>query len=139
MKFAKNITQHRVVPHGGPHSIKGLGSQVLDFSSNVNPLGCPKPVFKALASTAKRIPQYPDSESLGLKEALAKYIRCRAENLVVGNGATEIIYNYCRALVDKTTKVLIQAPTFGEYEAAAMLSGGRPVFFQDHAFGGGCG
>ncbi|NOJ28481.1 MAG: aminotransferase class I/II [Nitrososphaera sp.] len=49
---------------------------------------------------------------------------------MVGNGATEIIYNFCRAVISRNMPVLVTAPTFGEYEAAARLCGARMQFFK---------
>ena len=49
--------------------------------------------------------------------------------MAVGCGATEIIYNFCRAFAPRRSRVLVQAPTFGEYEAAARLGGAVPLLF----------
>ncbi|MBI2127949.1 MAG: histidinol-phosphate aminotransferase family protein [Nitrosarchaeum sp.] len=49
---------------------------------------------------------------------------------MVGNGATEIIYNFCQAFLSNKTPVLIPIPTFGEYESAAKLSGAKISFFK---------
>jgi threonine-phosphate decarboxylase len=128
VKFAKNIAAHVPVPHGGLYSIKNPTAKIIDFSSNINPLGCPKSV-KKLDWTSK-IPIYPDHTSLELKIQLAKYLKVRIENLVVGNGATEIIYDFCRATITKNTPVLIAIPTFGEYEAASRLCNAKLRFFK---------
>lgn len=130
MKFAKNIESHDTVSHGGPYSIKNQDSKILDFSSNVNPLGIPNSIKKSLKSYMKKIPTYPDHDSGKLKEKLAKYLNLSVNNLVVGNGATEIIYDFCRATITKSTKILIAVPTFGEYEAASSLCGVNPKFFK---------
>jgi threonine-phosphate decarboxylase len=57
-------------------------------------------------------------------------LRVSQDNLVVGNGATEIIYNFCSATISKNTPILIPIPTFGEYEAAAKICGGNTQFFK---------
>ncbi len=130
MKFAKNIANHAQVPHGGPYSIQSQNSKMVDFSSNVNPLGYPKSIRKLEKNWMARIPVYPDHESTKLRKQLAKHLGVLAENLVVGNGATEIIYNFCRATLEKNIPVLIPVPTFGEYEAASRLSRARVQFFK---------
>lgn len=130
MKFAKNVSEHKTVSHGGPYSIDGTDPKILDFSSNVNPLGYPRSVRRLLSSGMSKIPVYPDPNSAVLKERLSEYLGVSSGNLVVGNGATEIIYNFCRAVIDRNTSVLITAPTFGEYEAAARLCGAKPRFFK---------
>jgi len=130
VKFAKNIEFHSTIHHGGPYSIKKHSSEVLDFSSNVNPLGAPSSVNKTLKSCLQKIPIYPDHDSILLKKKLAKYLGLSANNVVVGNGATEIIYDFCRATLTNSTKVLIAVPTFGEYEAASRLCGAKLRFFK---------
>lgn len=124
MKFTKNIQTHTTVKHGGPYSISGYNNKILDFSSNVNPLGYPNTVRLDI----KKISTYPDHHSTKLKQVLAKYLKISENNLVIGNGATEIIYDFCRATI-RSTKVLIAAPTFGEYEAASKLCGAKLDFF----------
>jgi threonine-phosphate decarboxylase len=130
VKFAKSIENHILVPHGGLYSIKNPDYQILDFSSNVNPLGYPNSVAKLFKSWMKKIPVYPDHNQTKLKHKLAKHLGISENNLVVGNGATEIIYNFCRVMIGKNTKVLIPIPTFGEYEAASRLEGAKIEFFR---------
>ena len=76
------------------------------------------------------ISEYPDSDSVNLRKALQWYCKIPHEQIVIGNGATEIIYNFCKAFLNKKTLVLIPIPTFGEYEAAAKLSGCKITFFK---------
>ncbi len=76
------------------------------------------------------ISEYPDSDSVNLRKSLQWYCKIPYEQIVIGNGATEIIYNFCQAFLNKKTHVLIPIPTFGEYEAAAKLSGCDIIFFK---------
>ena len=130
MKFAKNLTGHTLIPHGGLYSIKNPHSTLVDFSSNINPIGCPKSVQSLLVSWADKIPVYPDHNSKMLKNRIVKYLGIAFNNITVGNGAIELIYNFCNALVSKNTLVLIPVPTFGEYEAASKICGGKLKFFK---------
>lgn len=142
MRVPPEVSGHRPAEHGGPHSAparppgRGRGPHstpaLLDFSSNVSPLGPPPAAAAAMARAAAggAARTYPDPGSSLLREALARYVgSASASNVVVGCGATEIIYNFCRAFASRRARVLIQAPAFGEYEAAARLAGGVPVHF----------
>lgn len=126
MKFAKNIQTHLRAGHGGPYSIKNPNPKMLDFSSNVNPLGFPGVVKKSL--NLAKISTYPDHNSTRLKQKLAKCLKISTNYITVGNGATEIIYDFCRATINRT-KVLIVVPTFSEYESASYLCGAKLQFF----------
>jgi threonine-phosphate decarboxylase len=129
IKVEKSIANHTTVAHGGIFS-SGIenNSSLLDFSSNVNPLGFPskvRDVFKNLSD----ISVYPDPNSSELSNHLQKYTGIPKNQIVVGNGATEILYNYCKAFLRKQ-KVLIPIPTFGEYESATKLNGAKLKFFK---------
>ena len=73
---------------------------------------------------------YPDSDSADLKKNLEWYTKISEKLIVVGNGATEIIYNFSKAFLNKKTPVLIPIPTFSEYEAAAKLQNCKISFFK---------
>jgi threonine-phosphate decarboxylase len=129
IKVEKTIANHKVVAHGGifSHGVKN-SSRLLDFSSNVNPFGFPskvKNIFKDLS----QISVYPDPNSNELRTHLQKYTGITKNQIIVGNGAMEIIYNYCNAFLRKK-KVLIPIPTFSEYESAAKLNGATFYFFK---------
>ncbi len=130
MKLDPTIIAHNPVSHGGIYSISNPNPDIIDFSSNINPLGPSPRAVKSIKSNLKTIPVYPDPESSDLKKILQKYIKIPSSQIVVGNGATEIIYNFCRVFLSSKTKVLIPIPTFGEYEAAARLSGAKITFFK---------
>lgn len=122
------IANHKMVVHGGVTSDQGRDLRLLDFSSNVNPLGFPSKVRDVFKNLSK-ISIYPDSDSHELRTHLQKYTQISKNQIVVGNGATEIIYNFCNAFLRKQ-KVLIPIPTFGEYESAVKLNGGQIYFFK---------
>ena len=128
MKIASNIADHRPVSHGGLFSIKDPKPDILDFSSNISPLGSSPLVRKTIKNQVKNIETYPDSDSAELRDNLSWYTKIPTNQIVVGNGATELIYNFCNAFFSKGTKVVIPIPTFGEYEAAAKLSGAKVAF-----------
>ena len=102
--------------------------KILDFSASVNPLGPPQKILAAIKSNFWRIPFYPDSTSKTLKTAIAKHLGLNTDNIVVGNGSTELIWLFAWVFIKKGDEALIPAPTFGEYEIAVRRAGGRPKF-----------
>jgi len=110
--------------HGG--NIYDYGRNLIDFSSNINPLGVPKCVFNLVNQVD--LTKYPDIKYRELKEAIAQYVGCVEENIIVGNGAAELIHLFVRAL--KVKKPLIPSPSFLEYERAARLNDGAPIYFR---------
>lgn len=127
---APPVASHREVAHGGVYS-SGLAydPKILDFSSNVNPLGFPPAVRKSLGGTIALFSTYPDSQSTALRKRLGGYTGIPSGQITVGNGATEIIYNFCKAFMHGK-RALIPVPTFGEYESAAKLEGAKVSYFE---------
>ena len=124
-----NTVSHIPASHGGIFSIKNPNEKIIDFSSNVNPLGCHPGVKKYLKKQLHQIHIYPDSESTRLRSNLKWFTGINTSQILIGNGATEIIYNFCSAFVNKKSKVLIPCPTFSEYEKAAKFFGGKIIPF----------
>ena len=119
--------------HGGLEEaeLRALGlarRQVIDFSSNINPLG-PSLRVRQAASEAG-LSSYPDRHSLILRETLAKRLGVPADTILVGNGSTELIHLLARACLRPGERCLIFQPTFGEYQAAASLAGAETVPIQ---------
>lgn len=84
---------------------------IVDFSSNINPLGPPKGLKAVLEASYSELNFYPDTEYRELKRNVSKYLGCKNEEVIVGSGAVEIINNIC--LMFKRTVVF--TPCFYEY------------------------
>jgi threonine-phosphate decarboxylase len=96
---------------------------ILDFSSNINPLGPSPRVLRALRSHLRWIGRYPEIHAAGLVRDLARAHGLPEEAIVVGNGSTALIYRLPAAVSAK--KALVLHPTFGEYERAFGRAGCR--------------
>ena len=88
----------------------------LDFSANVNPLGTPPEVMQAVAESAAHLAAYPDPYCGALREKLAAVHGAAPEDVVCGNGAAELIFQFAAALRPK--RALLPVPSFSEYAAA---------------------
>ena len=104
--------------HGG--NIYGY-ENILDFSANINPLGAPESVKKAIAANVADIEKYPDPNCTELRKKLAEHESVTSENIVCGNGADDLVFRIVHAL--KPRKALICAPTFSEYSRALSEAG----------------
>ena len=88
----------------------------LDFSVNVNPMGMPRAAQQAIAEGIKTDEHYPDLYCHALTEAIAASEQVCADNILCGNGASELIMALVRAVKPKCCAVA--APTFSGYEYA---------------------
>ena len=115
-----------LVPHGGFHSVHA--GDWIDFSSNVNPYG-PSP---RIWDTLRNVPigRHPDPRATPLRDALAEMQNVSARQLIVGNGSVDLIYHLAVAYLSAGDRVLVAAPTFGEYAASAAIMGAEIVEYR---------
>jgi threonine-phosphate decarboxylase len=90
--------------------------EVLDFSANINPLGPSPRVSAAIGAAIERIAHYPEREPARLVGALARTWELDEAQLLVGNGATELIFFLAR--VSGSTPVTLALPVFSEFHRA---------------------
>ena len=116
--------------HGGNiYKLQREGKKdILDYSSNINPLGVPESLKKAVSENFSVLTRYPDINYTELRESIGKYNNISPENIIAGNGATEVLFLYIKAL--KPKKVLIATPTFAEYERAVKNAECEIDFFE---------
>ena len=125
-----SIRQHAPVIHGGKFPLKNRDQDIIDFSSNITPLGIPRSAKLIIKKNLDKVQFYPDPNSETVISSLEKYAHLSKSNIIVGNGAIEILYNFCFAFLSKSTKVLIHVPTFQEYETAVKLSNSKISYFK---------
>lgn len=100
---------------------------IVSFSANVNPLGISFRLRETLTSHIDAITTYPDREYTSLRKCIAEYVGTGHQNIVVGNGSTELISLFIQITHPK--KALIVGPTYSEYEREVSMGGGRSHYF----------
>lgn len=107
--------------HGGDVYTNGLleGRELIDYSSNINPLGIPKSFIDNINEAVDALTRYPDIQYRGVSKSLGEYINCPEEYFVLGNGAAEII----DLVIAYHKSLLIVVPSFVEYEIDAKKWG----------------
>ena len=103
--------------HGG-----AAPAGVLDFSASLNPMGPPPQAFAAYHDVARFIARYPSPDAGDLAARLARRHRLAPDNVVVGNGSTQLIHLLARTLRPRCPFVAI--PTFSEIANAMIVAGG---------------
>ncbi|MEA4908710.1 MAG: histidinol-phosphate transaminase [Anaerolineaceae bacterium] len=114
--------------HGGPdpQELRKLGispAELLDFSVNSNPFGPAPGVRPAIQAVDPSL--YPDWRSGRLREALAQANQAAPGQVLVGNGAAELIWLVAQARLGPGRQALVLGPAFGEYRRAAQAVGAR--------------
>ncbi len=113
----EKIEQHFGIPR----------ESIVGFGANVNPLGISPQMRQKLLDQIDVITSYPDPEYTKLREHIAEYAGCRSDQVLVGNGCTELISLFIQVL--RPTEALIVSPTYSEYEREVHLAGGRVRYY----------
>lgn len=103
-------------------------NSLTDFSANINPLGMPDSLKRAITENLALAERYPDVEYRALHQALAHHHKIPAEWVLAGNGETELIFNLVQQLSPRTA--LLLTPGFAEYRRALTRVGCEIVDFQ---------
>jgi len=100
---------------------------IISFSANVNPLGISPLLREKLSSKIDAITTYPDREYTALRKSIASYADTDYENIIVGNGVTELISLFMQ--IKKPKKAIIIGPTYSEYEREISLNKGHSYYY----------
>ncbi len=102
--------------------------EVLRMMSNENPIPPSPAVLEAIQRAAQLGNLYPDSGP-ALRQKLGEIAGgFGKENVILGNGSTDIIDIIITTFAAPGDEVLIPVPTFSMYEARAKIRGAVPVF-----------
>jgi threonine-phosphate decarboxylase len=102
--------------------------QLIDFSISTNPLGAPETAIESIRENLNLIKHYPNPDPEWLLEVLAKSTGVEPNNIVLGNGSTELIYLFNEVFLESEYEAIIPVPSFSEYKAAIERFGGNMTF-----------
>lgn len=102
--------------HGGEIFDCTQVANILDFSVNINPLGISERVKNVMERSLNQLERYPDQNCSDLIKKIADFRGLYSENIICGNGASELISLISAAVSPKNA--LIVGPTFSGYERA---------------------
>jgi threonine-phosphate decarboxylase len=90
--------------------------EVLDCSASINPLGPAPGVYAAISQAMERVIHYPEREPVLLRRALADRWQLDENQILLGNGATDLIFFAARAF--RHVPVTLALPVFSEFDRA---------------------
>ena len=119
--------------HGGnteeiARKYKLNSKEIIDFSANINPVGLNENVKTAMINAIDKVVKYPDITYFDLRNSIGEFEKIDTNNIMLGNGPAEVIFNIVRAL--KPQRALLPAPTFSEYEEAIRSVNGEIEYYK---------
>jgi histidinol-phosphate aminotransferase len=121
-----------VTPYEAGKPLEALGAElgladVVRLSANENPLGPSAHVVEAIRREAPHVHLYPDGGSSALREALARGLGISPAQIIVGNGADELITLIALAAFDPGDEIVMPHPSFEPYATGTNIAGARMV------------
>ncbi|MBW2603297.1 MAG: pyridoxal phosphate-dependent class II aminotransferase [Deltaproteobacteria bacterium] len=98
-------------------------SDIIDMSSNVNPLPPLPELLDHLKNNIHTIKALPEVDAKSTTNAFAARYGILADHVIAGNGTTQLIYAVPQVL--STKRALILGPTYSDYADACKLHGVR--------------
>jgi cobyric acid synthase CobQ len=109
---------HLEIAHGGSPPREDVEfSSVIDASASISPLGPPGWLRQEIERSISQLGHYPERNSLSLRRLIAKHEACSEDQVVVGNGSSELLA--LLPLVADATRWIVAAPSYGEYRRSA--------------------
>jgi histidinol-phosphate aminotransferase len=122
----------RLAPYDAGRPLDALAAelglpQITRLSANENPLGPSPRVIRALADGAATVHLYPDGGSVAVREALGQRLGVRPDQIVLGNGADELLSMIAWAAFEAGDEVVVPQPSFEPYTTMVTLMGATLV------------
>lgn len=97
------------------------------LASNENPLGPSPRALAALREAVEGVHRYPDGHAFALRRKLAERLGVAENQLVLGNGADELLELIAKALLGPGDEVVFPWPSFAMYPIVVRGMGAEPV------------
>ena len=95
---------------------------VIKLNTNENPYPPSPKCAEVLAGLdLDKLRRYPDPEFSALREAIAKMVKAKAENIFVGNGSDEILALSAKAFVENDEVIGSLDPSYSLYKTLAAI------------------
>jgi len=119
------------VKNSEPYSAKHMdvaweNPEIIRMMSNENLVPPSKKVIEAITNAAIQGNLYPGSAP-ELRKKLGEKAGLTAENVVLGNGSTDVINFVIGTFVGPGDEVILPDPTFSMYKSRVLINGGAPV------------
>lgn len=101
-------------------------ADILDMSSNVNPLGPPPGLLDFLSANLESVVALPEADAGAAVRAFARRHGLDPARVLAANGTTELIHAIPLALAAESAVIL--GPTYADYADGCRMHGAAPIF-----------
>ncbi len=113
-----------IIVHGGnkcafARKIGCAAEEIIDLSSNINPLGHMPELIRHLESKLSYISMLPEPDAKSIIEKFSSFYKITSKKVLVENGTSQFIHFLPMAL--KSKKTLILGPSYADYKNACFM------------------
>lgn len=101
--------------------------EIIKLASNENALGPSPCAIKAIRQAAKTMHLYPDGGAFYLRQALARKMTVRPEQIITGSGSNELIEFIGHVFLDSSTSIVMADKAFVVYKLVADMFRARTI------------
>ena len=105
----------------------GISGDIVKLASNENPLGSSPRAIEAIRRAMPEIHRYPDGGGYYLREAISTRFGVEMEQVILGNGSSEIIEMLARAYLADGDEAVFSQQSFVMYPIAIGAVNGKGV------------
>jgi histidinol-phosphate aminotransferase len=127
-EYVRNLTVY--VPGKPIEEVRrelGITDQIVKLASNENPLGASPRAIEAIQQAIEDLHRYPDGGGFYLREALGSRYSISPEQIILGNGSTEIIEMLARAYLADGDEAIFSQQSFVMYPIAVAAVNGKGI------------
>lgn len=110
-------------------------ARLVKLASNENPLGPSPRVLEVLSRSQTLVSRYPDPSGFELRHALARQHGLNPEQVVLGNGSSEILELLAHAFLSPGTSAVYSQYAFIVYPIVTKAAGARGIEVEACGFG----
>lgn len=100
-------------------------THIVKLASNENPLGPSPKVMRAFTGDPIEIERYPDGNGLRLKEALAKKLKVKVQQITLGNGSSDLLDIVARVFLQPGCEAMFSQHAFAMYPIVTQAVGAK--------------
>ena len=102
-------------------------NRVVKLSFNENPYGPSPKAVEAMQRELACLHLYQDSKGDDLRSAIGADLGLEPDQIILTNGADELILLVALAFLEPDDEVLIPIPTFGQYQTSSLIMGAKII------------
>lgn len=105
----------------------GITDEIVKLASNENPLGPSPAAVEAMRRVLPELHRYPDGGGFYLRESVARHLGISPEQVILGNGSSEVIEMLARAYLADGDEAVFSQQSFVMYPIATAAVNGKGI------------